>query len=101
MIKRAWRSVVLNMTLLVLAVVASAATVVILGFLMNMFIQGYSSGNDPTGLGGLVVFLALVGYAVVGIPAILISMLLWFAYLASNAARARARRARRLSNPAP
>jgi hypothetical protein len=101
MIRRAWRSVVLNVTLLVLAVVASAATVVILGFLINLFIQGYLSGNDPTSLGGLAVFLALVGYAVAGIPAILISMLLWFAYSASKAARARARQAGRPVKPAP
>ena len=89
-IQRAWRSALLNVTLLVLAVLASAATVAILGFLINLFIQGYLSGNDPTGLGGLAVFLALVGYYIVGIPALLICTLLWLAYRASSAARARA-----------
>jgi hypothetical protein len=90
MIQRAWRSVVLNVTLLVLAVLASAATVVVLGFLINLFIQGYSGGNDPTSLGGLAVFLAMLGCALVGIPALLICTLLWLAYRASSAARARA-----------
>jgi ABC-type multidrug transport system fused ATPase/permease subunit len=89
-VQRAWRSVLLNMTLLVLSVLASAATVIILGFLINLFIQGYSSGSDPAGLGGLAVFLALVGYYIVGIPALLICTLLWLAYRASSAARARA-----------
>jgi len=93
--------VLLNVTLLVLAVLASAATVVILGFLINLYIQGSSSANDPTGLGGLAVFLALAGYYIVGIPAMLICTMLWLAYRASKVARARARRAGRLSNPAP
>jgi hypothetical protein len=100
-IQRAWRSVLLNMTLLVLAVLASAATVVILGFLANLYIQGYLAGNGPTSLGGLAVFIALVGYYIVGIPALLICTLLWLAYRASKAARARARRAERRFNPAP
>jgi hypothetical protein len=100
-IQRAWRSMLLNMTLLVLAVLASAATVVVLGFLINLFIQGYLSGNGPTSLGGLAIFLALVGYYIVGVPALLICTLLWLAYKASNGARARARRAERPSQPAP
>jgi len=82
--------VLMNVTLLVLSVLASAATVVILGFLINLYIQGSSSANDPAGLGGLAVFLALVGYYLVGIPALLICTLLWLAYRASRAARARA-----------
>jgi hypothetical protein len=90
MIKRAWRSVLLNVTLLVLSVLASAATVVVLGFLINLYIQGYLMGNGPTSLGGLAIFLALVGYYIAGIPALLICTLLWLAYRASRAARTRA-----------
>jgi cytochrome bd-type quinol oxidase subunit 2 len=78
------------MTLLVLSVLASAVTVIILGFFINLFIQGYSIRNDPSGLGGLAVFFSLVGYYFVGIPAMLICTLLWLAYRASSAARARA-----------
>jgi hypothetical protein len=89
-IQRAWQSVLLNITLLVLAVLASAATLLILGFLINLFIQGYLMGNSPTSLGGLAVFFALVGYYIAGIPALLICTLLWLAYRASHAARARA-----------
>jgi hypothetical protein len=89
-IQRAWRSLLLNMALLVLAVVASAATVVIFGFLINLFIQGYLSSNTPTSLGGLAVFLAMLGYVIVGIPATLVCALLWIGYLGSKAARARA-----------
>jgi hypothetical protein len=100
-IQRAWRSMLLNMTLLVLAVLASAATVGILGLLANLYIQGYLAGDGPNSLGGLAVFLALVGYYIIGIPALLVCTLLWLAYRASKAARGRARRAERLSNPAP
>jgi hypothetical protein len=75
--------------------------VIILGFLLNLYIQGESSANNPASLGGLAVFLALVGYYLVGIPAMLICTLLWLAYRASKAARARARQAGQLSNSAP
>lgn len=101
MIKRAWRSVLLNRTLLVLAVVASAATVVLIGFLVNLFMQGYSGGNDPTSVAPLAFPIALFFFLIAGIPGVLISALLWLGYTASNVARARARRAGRLSDPAP
>jgi hypothetical protein len=91
MIQRAWRSLLLNRALLVLAVLASAATVVILGFLVNLFIQGYSGGNDPTSIAPLAFPIAILGFVIAGIPALVISTLLWLAYTASKAGRARAR----------
>jgi hypothetical protein len=91
MIQRAWRSLLLNRTLLVLAVLASAATVVIIGFLVNLFIAGYSGGNDPTSVAPLAFPIALLFFVIAGVPALLICTLLWLAYTASRAARKRAR----------
>ena len=90
MIQRAWRSLLMIRALLVLAVLASAATLVIFGFLVNLFIQGYSGGNDPTSIAPLAILFAILGYVIVGIPAALFCALLWIAYLGSRAARARA-----------
>ena len=101
MIKRAWRSLLLNRTLLVLAIVASAATVVIIGFLINLFVQGYSGGNDPTSVAPLAFPIAIALFLIAGVPGLLISALLWLAYTASNVARARSHQAERPSNPAP
>jgi hypothetical protein len=89
MIERAWRSLLLNRALLVLAVVASTATAVIVGFLVNLFIQGYSGGNDPTSVAPLAFPVAILSFVIVGFPAMLICALLWLAYTASKAARAR------------
>jgi ABC-type polysaccharide/polyol phosphate export permease len=91
MIRHAWHSLLLNRILLVLAVLASAATAVLIGFLVNLFIQGFSGGNDPTSIAPLAFFFALVFYVVAGIPAQLICGLLWVAYAASRAARNHAR----------
>jgi hypothetical protein len=90
MIKRSWRSLLLNRILLVLAILATAAAVVILGFLINLFIAGFSGGNDPTSVAPLAFPFALVFFVIAGIPALLVSTLLWFAYAASRTARARA-----------
>ena len=73
-----------------LAVLASAATVVIFGFLINLFIAGYSGGNDPTSVAPLAFPIAILFFVIAGVPAMLISALLWLAYAASKAARARA-----------
>jgi hypothetical protein len=97
MIQRAWRSLWLNRTLLVLAVVASAATVVIIGFLVWLYFQGYSGGNDPTSVAPLAFLFAIALYGIIGIPAQLICALLWLAYSASGTARARALQAGRSS----
>jgi ABC-type polysaccharide/polyol phosphate export permease len=91
MIQRAWRSPWLNRTLLVLAVLVSAATVVILGFLVYLYFQGYSGGNDPTSVAPLAFLFAIALYGIVGIPAQLICALLWVAYATSRVARKRAR----------
>ena len=99
MIQRAWRSLLLNTALLVLAVVASAAAVVIVGFIVNLFIQGYSGGNDPTSIAPLAIPIAMLFYVIAGIPAMLICAMLWLAYTASKTARARARQAERPSSP--
>lgn len=90
MIERAWRSLLLNRALLVLAVVASTASAVIVGFLVNLFIQGYSGGNDPTSVAPLAFPVAILFFVIVGFPAMLICALLWLAYTASRGARARA-----------
>jgi hypothetical protein len=90
MIQRAWRSLLLNRTLLVLAVIASAATAVIIGFLINLFIAGYSGGNDPTSVAPLAFPIAILGFVIAGVPAMAISALLWLTYAASKGARARA-----------
>jgi hypothetical protein len=91
MSQRAWRSLLLNRILLVLAVFVSAATAVIVGFLVYLYLQGYSGGNDPTSVAPLAFLFAIVLYGIIGIPAQLICALLWLAYAASRAARARAR----------
>jgi hypothetical protein len=74
----------------VLAVVASAATAVIVGFIVNLFIQGYSGGNDPTSVAPLAFPVAILFFVIAGFPAMLICALMWLAYAASKAARARA-----------
>lgn len=89
MIQHAWRSLLLNRILLVLAVLASAATVVILGFIVNLFIAGFSGGNDPTSVAPLAFPFAVVFYVIAGIPAVLICAALWVAYALSRAARQR------------
>jgi hypothetical protein len=99
MTQRAWRSLLLNRTLLVLAVLASAATVAILGFLVDLFIAGYSGGNDPTSVAPLAFPVAILGFVIAGIPALVISALLWLTYAASRGARARARQGERPSSP--
>src|ERR1700745_2854242 len=84
MIERAWRSLLLNRALLVLAVVASTATAVIVGFLVNLFIQGYSGGNDPTSVAPRPFPVPILSFVIVGCPAMLICALLWLAYTASR-----------------
>jgi hypothetical protein len=91
MIQDAWRSLLLNRILLVLAVLASAATVLLIGFLVYRFIQGYSGGNDATGGADLDLAspFAVLFFVVAGIPALLMCGLLWLAYAASRSARNR------------
>ena len=77
-----WRRV-----LLVLAVMASTATAVIFGFLAFMFISGYSGGSSPTSIAPIAFPIALFFFVVVGVPAVVISVLLWFAYRAARSSK--------------
>ena len=90
MIQRAWRSLLLNRILLVLAVLASAAAVVIFWFIINLFIAGFSGGNDPTSIAPLAFPFALLFFVIAGIPAMLICAMLWLAFAGSKRASARA-----------
>src|SRR5215469_3032598 len=72
--------------LLVLAVLVSAATAVMLGLLVYMVISG---GNGPTSVTPSFP-IAVLFFFVLGVPAIVISALLWAAY---GAARTRGSRA--------
>ncbi len=74
----------LSKVLLATCVLASAATAVILGFLVYLFIQGHSAGNSPTNIAPIAFPVVLLFFVVLGIPAIVISALLWFAYGAAR-----------------
>jgi|HubBroStandDraft_1064217.scaffolds.fasta_scaffold704437_1 hypothetical protein len=70
----------LSKVLLAACVLASAATAVILGFLGYLVIEGYSAGNSATNIAPIAFPVVLLFFVVIGIPAVVISTLLWFAY---------------------
>lgn len=70
----------LSKVLLATCVLASAATAVILGFLGYLVIDRYSGGNSPTNIAPTAIPIVLLFFVVLGIPAMVISALLWFAY---------------------
>jgi hypothetical protein len=74
----------LSKVLLATCVLASAATALILGFLVYLIIDGYSGGNSPTNIAPIAFPVVLLFFVVLGIPALVISALLWFAYGAAR-----------------
>jgi drug/metabolite transporter (DMT)-like permease len=76
--------VLLRWALLGLAVIASAATAVVLGFAAYLFIQGYSGGNNPESVAPLAFPIAIAIYAFVGVPTALVCALAWVGYYAAT-----------------
>jgi 1,4-dihydroxy-2-naphthoate octaprenyltransferase len=89
---RAWwhRHTLRTKILLGLAALASAGTLVILGFLVNLFAAGYSGGNNPQSVAPLAFVVAFIGFVAVGVPAILVTAGLWVGFVRS-ATRTRSR----------
>jgi hypothetical protein len=76
--------VVLRWTLLGLAVLASAATAVVLLFAIYLFGEGYSGGNNPESVAPLAFPLAFLIYAFVGVPTGLVCAAAWLGYFATT-----------------
>jgi Na+/proline symporter len=74
------RLVVLRWILLVLAVLLSAAVVVVLGFAVYLLIGGYSGGNNPESVAPVLIPIALGVGILVGVPAVLLCALAWAGY---------------------
>jgi drug/metabolite transporter (DMT)-like permease len=74
--------VVLRWALLGLAVIASVATALILGYAVYLFILGYSGGNNPESDAPLAFPIAIAIYAFVGVPTALVCALAWAGYYA-------------------
>src|SRR5215469_7421730 len=74
----------LSKILLVLSAIASLAVVVIVLFVVYLFIGGYSGGNNPTSVNGLLFPLAFLLLGLVGLPSMLVCGLLWAGYAASR-----------------
>jgi hypothetical protein len=71
---------VVRWTLLVLAVLCSAAVAVVAGFAGYVFAQGYSGGSDPQSVSGLAFPLSLVILIAGGVPAALACAGAWIGY---------------------
>jgi ABC-type polysaccharide/polyol phosphate export permease len=80
---RATRHVPLRWGLLALAVLTSAAAVIVLGFVAYLFAQGYSGGNNPQSVAPLAFPLSFLILVVVGIPVTLVCAVSWAGYLAA------------------
>lgn len=76
--------------LLLVAVLTSAATAVVLGFAVRLFIDAYTGPSGPQSLGGLAFVLACIVLAVAGLPAAVAAGLAWAGYAAA-ARRSRSR----------
>jgi hypothetical protein len=76
--------VVLRRALLGLAVLASVATVVVLGFAVYLFAQGYSGGNNPESVAPLAIPLSFLVYVFVGVPTGLVCAGAWLGYFAAT-----------------
>ena len=70
----------LSRVLLALSVLASVAVAVIVAFVGYLFVSGYSGGNDPTSVAPLAFPVAIIFFAIAGLPAILICAGLWVAH---------------------
>jgi len=79
-----WWLVVLRWALLGLAILASAATALVFGFAANLFLQGYSGGNNPESIAPLAFPIAFAIYALVGVPTALVCTLTWVGYYAAT-----------------
>jgi drug/metabolite transporter (DMT)-like permease len=74
--------VLLRWALLGLAILASAATALVLGFATYLFLQGYSGGNNPESVAPVAFPIAFAIYAFVGVPTALVCALAWVGYYA-------------------
>ncbi len=84
----------LTKVLLVLASLASAGTVVILVFIVNLFLAGYSGGNNPQSINALAFPLSFFFFVIAGVPAVLISAGLWVGFGITAARTSRRQSAR-------
>lgn len=90
-VPRATRLTLLRRTLLTLAVLTSAAVAVVLWYAAMVFADGYASGNDPESMNGLGFTIAILIFAIAGLPLALASAASWAGY------HAVARKSRQLS----
>ena len=73
--------------MLVLSVLASAAVATIMGFVVYLFIGGYSGGDSPTNIAPVLFPIAILLFLVAGLPAMLICALLWAGFSRSSRRR--------------
>ena len=67
-----------------LSVLSTAGVVVILGVLVSLFLSGYSGGSTPESVAPLAFPVAMLGFAIAGVPAIVICAVLRAAHLADQ-----------------
>ena len=75
--------------MLALSVLASAAVAVILGFVVYLFVGGYSGGSSPASVAPALFPVAILLFIVAGLPAMLVCGLLWAGYARSTRPRGR------------
>jgi hypothetical protein len=66
--------------LLAVALLASAAAAVVVGFGMYLIVESYAVPGGPESLGGLAFALGAIELAVVGLPAVITCGLAWAGY---------------------
>jgi hypothetical protein len=76
--------------MLVLSVLASAVVAVILGFVVYLFIGGYSGGSSPTSVAPVLCPIAILLFMVAGLPSMLLCGVMWAGYSLSKRRRTRA-----------
>jgi hypothetical protein len=74
--------VLLRWALLGLAVLASAAVVVLFGYVVYTFAYGYSGGDNPESIAPLAIPLSILVWIFVGVPVALVCALAWAGYAA-------------------
>jgi hypothetical protein len=84
----------LSRILLVLSALSSLEVVIVLLYVGYLIVYGYSGGNNPTSLNGLLFPLAFLIFFVVGGPSMLLCALLWAGYSFSRRRGERVRRHR-------
>jgi hypothetical protein len=70
----------LSRLLLALSVLTSAVVVVILGFVVYLFIGGYSGGSNPTSVTPVLFPIALLLFVFAGVPSMLVCGVMWTGY---------------------